>query len=294
MLLPPSLGQGAQVRVIAPSGPFNKELLSFGLSRLSRYSVIMSKDFGSQPDGFFAATDEGRLEELQSALDCPETAAIWVARGGYGLARLLPHLSFEAFSLSPKWFIGFSDATALHHRLHREGFATLHAPNGTTLSRLTATDEIALFQCLEGTIGSTYTSLTPLNAGVFEGILQGGNLTVLFAEAAAGRLALPTGSILFLEDVTETSYRIDRMLDALIAGGHFQNVGAILLGDFTDCSPGKFGVETASVLKRNLLPLRVPTLGGFPAGHGERNAPLVLGAKARLDADKGQLETFQG
>lgn len=116
---------------------------------------------------------------------------------------------------------------------------------------------------------------------------------MLFSEAAAGRLHLPKGSVLFLEDVTETSYRIDRMLNSLIAAKVLERVGAIVLGSFTDCSPGKFNVPVDTVLHDNLSTLGIPVLSGVPSGHGVRNAPLPLGARAIVNSATLSLKITQ-
>ena len=112
---------------------------------------------------------------------------------------------------------------------------------------------------------------------------------MLFAEAAAGRLEIPAGAVLLLEDVTETSYRIDRMLSALSAGGYFAKIAAVVLGEFVDCSPGKFDVPASKVLAEHLIRLGVPVLAGLPVGHAKRNRPLVIGGETLVDAASGTL-----
>lgn len=290
MIFPQPLEPGDRIVVVAPSGPFDPELLARGLERLSDYELSGLENLGRRPQGFFAASDDERLADLQNALDCAEAQAIWIARGGYGLARLLPQLSLERFVDAPKWLVGFSDATALHHRLQNLGVASLHASNVTTLASIDNQDESLLRQVLRGNLEASYESLEILREGYHEGTLWGGNLTVLFSEAVAGRLHFPQGTVLFLEDVTETSYRIDRMLNALIAGEHLSGVGAVVLGSFTDCSPGKFNVPVTTVLRDNLLSLGIPVLSGLPSGHGARNAPLPLGAGAILDSASASLK----
>ena len=122
------------------------------------------------------------------------------------------------------------------------------------------------------------------------GPLVGGNLTVLFTCAAARRLAIPDGAILFLEDVGEAPYRVDRMLSALLVSGTLDGVAGVLLGDFTDAPPGRHGVPMEAVLRERLALLGVPVLAGFPAGHGARNVPLHLGMPAALDGTGGIVE----
>jgi muramoyltetrapeptide carboxypeptidase len=129
--------------------------------------------------------------------------------------------------------------------------------------------------------------LAAWHGGSATGPLIGGNLTVLFACAAAGRLSVPSGAILLIEDIGEAPYRIDRMLSALLSGGALDRVAAVVVGDFVDCVPGRYGVPAESVLRERLAELRVPVVAGAPIGHGRRNDPVVLGANARVDAGAG-------
>lgn len=280
---------GDPISVVAPSGPFDDELLRQGLARLGAFDVRVPEQLWSRREGFFAGSDTVRLLELQGALDDTEARAILIARGGYGIGPLLPRLDLSGFERAPKWLMGFSDATVLHAAVNQLGVCSLHGANGTTLSRATTGELGELFALLQGPTSQLFSGLDAWVSGAAEGPLFGGNLTVLFAEAASGRLRIPRGAILFLEDVTETSYRVDRMLAALGAGGHFDHVAGVVLGDFVDCSEGKFGVPTEAVLKRNLQRLGVPVLSGLPCGHGPDNRPLLLGATATLDAARGSL-----
>ncbi len=287
---PPPLCPGAKISVVAPSGPFDDDVLRAGLSQLGRYQLSVPDDLWGRRDGFFAGGFDRRLQELQAALDDPSCAAILLARGGYGIAPLLPHLDWSGFDRASKWFVGFSDGTALHAELSAKGLMTLHAANATTLARATPDELEEVIAVLEGRDLQTFSELDVLSPGTAEGTLFGGNLTVLFAEAAAGRLRIPSGAVLFLEDVTETSYRVDRMLTSLFAGGHLSHLSGVLLGEFLDCSPGKFDVPTQDVLCRNLGALNIPVFSGVPSGHGACNRPLLLGASARMSSDDRRLD----
>lgn len=287
--MPPALKSKALVRVVAPSGPFEGPLLEAGLARLSDYRVLASAQLAERRQGFLAGSDEERRKELQDALDCPRAAAIWVARGGYGLSRIAGGLSFEGFAENPKWIVGFSDATVLHLLAQKAGYASLHAANGTTLARASDHEVQQLICLLSGKTELAFEGLTSLAPGMCSGQLVGGNLTVLFAEAAAGRLRWPPGAVVLLEDVTETSYRIDRMLTALHLGGYLSAVAGVVLGDFHQCSAGKFDVPVADVLSEHACRWQVPVVSGLPVGHGAHNRALPLGALARLDARAGTL-----
>lgn len=282
MHAPAPLLPGATIAVVAPSGPFDADELARGLARLGQFQVRLPPQLATRRQGYLAGSDQERLTELQAALDDPSVAAVLIARGGFGLGRIIDHLDFSAFRRHPKWVVGFSDATVLHARLWSMGYRSLHAPNATTLARSSPEDCEAVQRALLGTDCPLF-ELVGARAGSATGRLVGGNLTVLFTEAAAGRLSFPEQSLLFIEDVTETSYRVDRMLHALLSGGHLDSVVGLIVGDFTDCSPGKFGVDVNTVLLDFAERLGLPTASGLPVGHGARNYPLIMSSSARLD-----------
>lgn len=240
--------------------------------------------------GFLAGDDDRRLAELSAALAAPDVAAVLAARGGYGLTRIAHRLDLAGTLTRPKWIVGFSDVTALHVEALRAGVASLHAENVAGLGRADARARDSWIRALESpTEPRALRGTEAWRAGCAEGILFGGNLTLLFTCAAAGRLTLPRPCILALEDVGETSYRIDRMLSALRAGGAFAPVSGIVLGDFEDCSAGRYGVPVERVLQDCLGALGVPILAGLPFGHARHNAPLVFGLRARVDTARREL-----
>ena len=280
---------GSVIVIVAPSGPFDAAAFDEGLAHLADYELRFGPELIGRSVGFLAGTDEARRLELQSALDAPEARAIWLARGGYGLSRIAHRLDWTGFQLRPKWILGFSDGTVLHQACSAHGVASLHGPNVTSLADATAVDIASLRAALAGAKAGGFDSLRCEVPGRARGPLVGGNLTVLCMLAAAGQLALPPGALLVLEDVDETSYRVDRMLTALLVGGHLDQVAAIALGDFTNCSPGRFGVPVEDVLQRALAPLGVPLASGFPSGHGGRRRTWIHGGQAELDATAGTL-----
>lgn len=290
---PAPLGPGARIAVVAPSGPYDTELLARGVARLAEqtgFEIHVPEAQRGRRSGYFAGDDETRLAELDDALRTPNVDAILLARGGYGIGRLLPRLDLTPLVERPRWFIGFSDGTALHLALARAGLMSVHGPNATTIADASAADLEMLVRLLtEEAPAQEISGLDCWVPGAATGGLVGGNLTVLFTEAAAGTLSLPEGCILFLEDVTETSYRVDRMLDALVRGGHFDRVRGLVFGEFTDCSPGKFHVPVHQVLSAAAERIGVPSICGFPAGHGAQQRPFVHGGSAALDAARGAL-----
>ncbi len=284
MLLPPPLRPGDRLRLVAPSSPFDRTLVYRGLSFLRTRYRVPHAAAAFQRDGFLAGNDALRLAELQHALDDPGAAAVVAARGGYGLTRLVDQIDLSGLLRHPKWLIGFSDFTALHVEAARAGIATMHAHNVAGLGRGDARARNEWTFALENpTQPRVVGDLEVWRSGDAAGPLFGGNLTLLCTCAAAGRLQPPDGAVWFLEDVTETSYRIDRMLSALMTSGALRSAAAVLVGDFTDCSAGLYGVPARSVLQERLSTLGVPVRAGIRAGHGRFNLPLCLGATARID-----------
>jgi len=278
------------VRVIAASSPFDRALFYRGVGFLAeRYRVEIARGTLDR-SGFLAGSDETRLRALDEALLDDGVRAVIAARGGYGALRIAHRARWDALSRRPKWIVGFSDVTSLHLEAQAAGVCSLHADNAGGLGRGDAHARERFVRGLEAPASPRpFFGLRTLCGGRATGPLVGGNLTVLFSAHAAGRLRLPESAVLFLEDVTEASYRIDRMLTALYVAGVFERVSGIVLGDFTDCSPAPHGVTTESVLEERLGGLGVPVASGLPVGHGRENYPLHLGARVELDASLGTL-----
>lgn len=283
MLVPQALHPGDRVRVVAPSGPFDRALVLRGLGWLSaRYDVAFDEGIFAR-SGFLAGGDDRRLAELHAALREPGVRAVIATRGGYGLTRIAHAVDPFALRRDPRWIVGFSDITALHVEAARAGIASLHADNVASLGRGDADAQARFVEALEkpGT-PRRIEGLIPFRGGAAAGPLAGGNLTVLFTCAAAGRLHLPEGCLLVLEDVGEAPYRVDRMLSALLSSGQLDRVAGVLVGDFTDAPPGRYGVPMEEVLRERLGELKVPVAAGLPVGHGSANHPLHLGTKATM------------
>lgn len=281
---PPPLRPGSLVAVVAPSSPFDREELFRGLAWLcTRYRVRMASSILTRR-GYLAGDDARRAAELAAALSSPDVEAIVCARGGYGATRILDAVPWEALDRSPKWIVGFSDVTALHAMAGARGLASIHGPNVTGLGRtISAGERLSLLDALERPEArQAWSGLEVVVAGRAEGPVVGGNLALVEAMAAAGRLRVPQGAILALEDVTERPYRIDRMLTSLRLGGYLARAGGVVLGGFTQCEPGPDGVTAREVLT-SLRDLRVPVVMGAPFGHGAPNHAFVLGRRAVLD-----------
>ncbi len=276
--------------MIAPSSPFDRTLVLRGMGWLGeRYRVEFDWAMFERA-GFLAGSDARRLDELDRALSDPTLGAIVAARGGYGLTRIAHLADYGSLLRHPKWIVGFSDITALHVEALSVGVASLHGPNAAGLGRSDDWTRRRFVTALESpTSPAIFSGLQTLRPGRASGVLSGGNLSLLFTCQATGRLHLPANSILVLEDVTEASYRVDRMLSALLASGAFDRIGGVVLGDFTDCPEGPHRVPLRSVLLERLGTLGVPVVAGLRFGHERWNDFVPLGMDAELDADSARL-----
>jgi len=287
MIVPPALQPGDPVRVVAPAGPFDPTLAWRGIAWLStRYRVRFDRSM-FRSTGYLAGSDQRRRDELEHAIFHDDCRAVLAVRGGYGLSRFAHQLDWTRFAASPKWIVGFSDVTALHVECAAVHVMSLHA---TMVAHLGRSDDRSRTQWVDAIEHPrktrTVQGLSTWNPGSAEGPLFGGNLTMLHACAAAGRLRVPEHAILFLEDVGERPYRVDRAITTLRVGGYFDHVAAVVLGHFTDCFAGPDGVNVEQALRQTLQPLGVPIAWGICSGHSEPNQPLLLGSHARLDASE--------
>jgi muramoyltetrapeptide carboxypeptidase len=282
---PAALRPGDRVFVAAPSSPFDPELLEGGLSLLrARYEVVVGESVGAR-NGYLAGSDEARARDLASAMKDASVRAIVAARGGYGTMRILDRLPWDAWTAKPSWIVGFSDVTAFHVCAWARAVASVHGPNVTGLGRDPSSGGALRSALEEPEAPRTWSGLRVVHAGDGEGTIAGGNLALLSAMAAAGRLALPEGCVLALEDVTEKPFRVDRMLTSLLLAGHLQRACAVILGDFVKCGAGPDGVTVDEVLAERTRALGVPVVAGAPFGHGSHNDAFVLGARVRVEGD---------
>jgi muramoyltetrapeptide carboxypeptidase len=295
MIVPPPLRRGDRIAVVAASSPFDHTLAWRGLGWLTEhFEVEFSRDMFSR-QGYLAGSDQRRADELTRALRDPGIRAIVAVRGGYGLTRIVRDLDLTSLEISPRWIVGFSDVTALHVEATRRQVASIHGPMVAALGRGDTRGRERWLDTLERPLASrSLEGLRPLVSGSAEGPVVGGNLAILHDTAASRRLVIPRGAVLLLEDVTERPYRIDRMLTALIEGGHLDEVAGVLLGEWTGCSSGPDGITVDEVLFERLSRLGIPVLADAPIGHGDENAPIVLGSRWRLDGSRGRAEQVAG
>lgn len=313
--LPPALSPGDMVGIIAPAGASGRaERLErvrhtiAGMGLVPRMGQFVGEQFG-----YLAGTDAQRASDINTFYADPEVKALFAMRGGWGCARLLPLLDWESIRRHPKLLVGYSDITALHLAFAaRAGFPTLHAPNAANSWPRTSWESLWYLAfagatpllgpagvALAGRMptapdGPVTAGITTITPGRATGRLLGGNLTVLTALGGSPYLPDFAGAILFLEDVGEEEYRIDRMLTQLALAGALGRVVGVVFGQCSRCTaptpptPGT-GFALGDILRQHLAPLGVPVFTGANIGHVRDQLSLPSGALVEMDADAGTI-----
>jgi muramoyltetrapeptide carboxypeptidase len=324
-VVPPPLKPGDTIAIIPTARAISVEELRDGIALAESWGLKVRLGDGIGRKHFQqAGTAEERAADLQAALNDPKVRAIWCARGGYGTVHLLDHLDLSALRRDPKWIVGFSDITVLHNALHNIGIASLHAQmpfnSGakTEESRETirkalfgeewrmmsnewrVASEEGLFACLVGFTSQTrHSPLATQREGTCEGILIGGNLSLLYALRGTPYDIDPRGKILFIEDLDELLYHMDRMVQNLRLAGWFKDLAGLIVGgmsDMRDKNPeDPFGKSAEQIIADALGDTSYPVCFGFPAGHIDDNRALVFGQKAKLSVTtSGATLSFEG
>ena len=288
---PPFLKPNDQIRIVSPSGSIHPELIDGAAKVLSSWGLQVTEGkFARSEYGRFAGTKEQRIADLQEALDDPNVRAILCSRGGYGMAQIIDKLDFTTFTKSPKWLIGFSDITILHNVITNLGIASIHGIMAKHLTELPADSEqvIRMKDCLFGNF-PTY-AIPPHQqnrTGQASGKLIGGNLSVLMA-LRGSQFDLPyQNDILFIEDIAEKPYHIDRMMQNLRFSGVLAQLSGLIVGQFSDCDEDPLMKQTISEIILNAVcEYTYPVCFNFPAGHVDYNLPLILGTNASLNVNE--------
>lgn len=297
-MTPPPLESGGRIAIVSPSGCIEPSIIDRAVEMLAGagYEVRVGRHARSR-HGRFAGTRDERLEDLQAAFDDDATRVVMCSRGGYGAVQLMADVDMTGFGHSPKWVVGFSDITAIHALLQRHGYASLHAPMLKHIAEngMEARETRHLFDIMRGKRMSITAATHRLNRpGRAAGIIRGGNLAVLGGLRGTPYDFTARDTILFIEDVGEPPYRIDRMLWNLKLGGVFDNIAGLVVGQFTGYEDDlSMGCTTYELIAEMVSDKDYPVCFNFPVGHVAHNEPIVCGIRAELCIDNERTTLMQ-
>lgn len=280
------LNNGSKVAIIAPARKVTRDEMFFAVHWLKEKGFVPVFDerlFAEHH--IFAGDDNFRASVFQEYLDNQNIDAIWIARGGYGSIRIIDKLDFTKFLQHPKWIIGFSDGTVFHGKLNRLGVASLHASMPFYFFNKTPEAKQSLFDVLTGKPLQYDFPAHPQNRmGQMEGEIVGGNLSVLYGMMESNTFPEIDGKILFIEEVDEYIYHIDRMMRALKRAGKLNHLKGLVVGGLTQIHDNSqpFGMTAEEVIAEAVAEYDYPVCFGFPAGHLDDNRTIVFGEKINL------------
>lgn len=290
LITPPFLQKGDTIAIVAPAGILKNRKAVINLAKKQAEVWGLKVVFGKnmfKTDHHFAGTDEERCQDFQDALDNPNIKAIWAARGGYGSVRILDMLDFSNFKENPKWIIGYSDITAFHNHVHNLGVETVHGIMGTSFQDtpevITKSVESLRKSLFGEALNYKITASKYNKIGTVSGELVGGNIAILASMLGSESQISTEGKILFIEEIGEYKYSIDRMLQSLKRANYFTKVKGIIVGDMTkvkkNTTPWGSSIEQ---LILDVVPNDIPVLFNFPAGHEPDNRALIMGRNVEL------------
>lgn len=293
-LLPSHIKTHDKVAIVAPAGVIDPEKLNIGIKFIESAGLVpFQMPHLLKKSDYLAGTDAERAEDFNQAFSDRKLRAVFCARGGYGSLRILNRINWQSIRDDPKPLIGFSDITGLVMALYlKVGLVSFSGPMlaGTQMEPMTQDQKAHYFELLSnpGYYGKLPGNGKSLQSGFAQGVLLGGNLTMLLHCAAANVLPSLNGAILLIEDVNEAPYRIDRALTTLKISGRLDGIAGILSGEF----PGIQPEETDRIILDCLGDLNVPILSRFPIGHGKQNVAVPVGLDVRLDTESGTVHTI--
>ncbi len=295
-MIPSFLRAGDNIHIVSPSGAIQPGFIDGATKLLSSWGLKVTEGkYARTAYGRFSGTKDERVADLQQALDDPNVKAILCSRGGYGLAQIIDKIDFTSFAKSPKWLIGFSDITILHNAITALGIASMHGIMTKYLTELPEeSDQITSFKNLLFGAPSNF-SIKPEaenRLGQAEGKLIGGNLSVMMGMRSTPFDLDFNNNILFIEDVGEKPYQIDRMMQSLRLSGVLKQISGLVVGQFSDYDEDPLMMQSvAEIILAAVSEYDYPVCFNFPAGHVDYNLSFVLGEQAELfvETDKVHL-----
>src|SRR5579871_64478 len=297
IITPPYLKPGDTIGIVCPAGYTNPDKIQTCINTLQEwgYSVKIGKTVGGNSSNYFSGTDEERLDDLQQMLDDDTVHAILCARGGYGTGRIVEQISFKKFKQHPKWIIGYSDITVLHSHIYSNyNISTLHAPMASAFNDEGYKNEfvLSLKNVLEGKKIKYEIPVHEFNKkGEAVGELVGGNLSLIAHLTGSSSDIKTKGRILFLEDVGEYLYNIDRMFYQLKRSGKLDKLAGLIIGGFTNMKDTErpFGKTVYEIINDVIKEYDYPVCFGFPVSHEKENYALKVGAGYKLKVGKNKV-----
>jgi len=297
MIIPKKINIGDKIGILATARKISIEELNPAIAILESWGleVVLGK-FLFEDDNQFAGTIDQRAEDLQHMIDNDEIKGILCARGGYGTVQIIDKINFANLYKNPKWIIGYSDITVLHSHLHQLGLATLHATMPINFSKNTKKSLDSLYKVLFASPNIIQISRHKFNKlGNVEGEIVGGNLSVLFSLLGSSSDINTNQKILFLEDLDEYLYHIDRMIVNMKRNKKFNNLKAMIIGGMTDMNDNNisFGKTAEEIILGHVNEYNFPLCFGFPCGHIDNNSSIILGAPSVLDIHENGVNLSQ-
>lgn len=292
MVFPAYLKEGSVVGIVATARKMTLEELREGISLFKNngFKIRLGATIGRSFNQFSGTINE-RVKDLQAMLDDPDIDAIWCARGGYGTIHLIDELDFSKFLNNPKWLIGYSDITVLHSKLNKLQVASIHGPMPIDMASIPQAlntpknEQQRLVDLLKGNkVSYRFKSEKENSLGTAKGELVGGNLSVLYSMCGSNTAIQTQGKILFIEDLDEYLYHIDRMFQNLKRNGVFKNLAGLIVGGMTKMHDNTipFGLTIEEIVKQTLGDVSFPVCFNFPAGHMKNHQALIFGSTVAL------------
>jgi muramoyltetrapeptide carboxypeptidase len=288
---------GSKIYITSPAKAIDAECVFNAKSFLENngFEVVIAEHcLGNHH--YFSGTDEERLMDMQHALDDDSITAIWCARGGYGAVRIVDRLNWSNFQSNPKWLIGFSDITVFHNRLNSYNIPSIHATMPLNLNTNSTAAKVSFLDAINGhKLSYNLSSCRENIYGNTKGILVGGNLSILYSLLATNDNIDFTEKILFIEDVGEQLYNLDRMLFTFEKAGVLDKIKGLVVGGFTDLkdTATPFGQGYKEIIASKFLNKNIPVAFDFPAGHIDDNRALVFGFEYYLEVSENEVNLKQ-
>lgn len=292
------LKPGDLIQIVAPAKAIEESHVAYAKEFFEQqgYRVVLGKHCTGQYN-YFSGTDEQRTEDMQQAIDNPDVKAIICARGGYGVVRIIDRIQWANQLRNPKWIVGFSDITVFHQQLQKFEQKSIHATMPLNFRENSPESLTTLLQALEGNLSGIEFAGTPFNKkGIAAGELIGGNLSIVYSLLGTDIQPDYKGKILFLEDVGEQLYAIDRMFFSLKKAGVLDAISGLIVGgmtDLKDTTATTIGMTLEEIVLQHFHYRTIPICFGFPAGHLTDNRALVLGARVQFEVDSFVKLTFR-